>query len=181
MSIQKRTSKQDYVGLSTDTKPTVVVGIGAKFYESNTGRTWEWNGFAWLPISQWYNTIVNYKQISLNQAASTYNVMTATTQNCFIDVVIVGVHANLSAVASFTGISVATDDGSPIEILSSTNGAKAKLTGNFYSVYTASSQVSAATKIIQLTIGGATAGAGAVADITVYWRPVVVGGYYLNA
>jgi hypothetical protein len=179
MSIQKRTSRQEYVGLSTDTKKTMVNGVGAKQQDSNTGIDWEWNGFAWLPVTKWYNTVVNYKQISLNQAANTYNVMTATTQNCFIDAVIVHVPDDLSAVATFTGISVQTDDA--IEILSSTDGAKAKLTGNFYHVYTASSKISAATKIIQLTIGGATAGAGAVADITTYWRPVVAGGYYLNA
>ena len=107
--------------------------------------------------------------------------MTATTQACFIDAVIVHVPDDLSAVASFTGISVQTDDSSAIEILSATLGAKALLTGNFYHVYTASSKVSASTKKIQLTIGGATAGSGKVADITVFWRPVVAGGYYLNA
>ena len=31
------------------------------------------------------------------------------------------------------------------------------------------------------TITGATAGAGKVADISVLWRPLVAGGYYLNA
>jgi hypothetical protein len=181
MSIQKKTSVQSYVGLSTDTKKTKVVGVGAKHYDSNTGLDWEWNGFAWLPITKWWNTVVNYKQISLAQSAAAYDVMTATTQACFIDAVIVHVPDDLSAVASFTAISVATDDDSPIEILSATDGAKAKLTGNFYHVYTASSKVSAATKKIQLTIGGATAGTGSEADITVFWRPVVAGGYYLNA
>ena len=41
--------------------------------------------------------------------------------------------------------------------------------------------VTASTSKIQLTIGGATAGAGMVADVTVMWRSVVGGGYYLNA
>lgn len=181
MSVQKITSQQEYVGLSTDTKKTGVVGIGAKHYDSNTGLDWEWNGFAWLPTTKWPQTVVNYKQISLAQNAAAYSVMTATTQACFIDAVIVHVPDDLSAVETFTGISVATNDDSAIEILSATLGAKAKLTGNFYHVYTASSKVSAATKIIQLTIGGATAGTGMVADVTVFWRPVVAGGYYLNA
>jgi hypothetical protein len=123
---------------------------------------------------------VNYKQISLDQAAGAKNVMTATTQNLFIDAVIVHVPDDLSAVATFTGISVQTDDGTPIVLLSSTNGAKAKLTGNFYSTYRGP-VVTAATKKIQLTIGGGSAGAGKVADITVLWRPLVAGGYYLNA
>ncbi len=41
--------------------------------------------------------------------------------------------------------------------------------------------VTAETKKIQLTIGGGSAGANKVADVTVLWRPVVAGGYYLNA
>jgi hypothetical protein len=106
--------------------------------------------------------------------------MTATTQNLFIDAVIVHVPDDLSAVATFTGISVATNDGTPIEILSAVAGAKAKLTGNFYHVYRGPS-VTVATKKVQLTISGGTAGADKVADITVLWRPLVAGGYMLNA
>ena len=170
---------QNWIGLSTDTKPTPVPG--STFFEVNTGYLFVYNGFAWVPKDVMADHLtVNYKQISLNQAANTYNVMTATTQNLFIDAVIVHVPDDLSAVETFTGISVQTDDGTAIEILSATAGAKAKLTGNFYHVYRGP-KVTAATKIIQLTIGGATAGSGKVADITVLWRPVVAGGYYLNA
>jgi len=106
--------------------------------------------------------------------------MTATTQNLFIDAVIVHVPDDLSAVATFTGISVATTDGTAITILSSTLGAKANLTGNFFHVFRGPS-VTASTSKIQLTIGGGTAGTGMVADVTVMWRSVVGGGYYLNA
>jgi hypothetical protein len=42
-------------------------------------------------------------------------------------------------------------------------------------------RVNASTKKIRLTIAGATAGAGKVANVTVLWRPLVAGGYYLNA
>lgn len=168
-----------FIGLSTDTKPTDI-NAGATFFEVNTGIMFIYNGYAWVPKSYMPETTVNYKQISLAQAANTYDVMTATTQNLFIDAVIVHVPDDLHSVATFTGISVQTDDGSPIEILSSTNGAKAKLTGNFFSVYRGPS-VTVATKKIQLTIGGGSAGSGKVADVTVLWRPVVAGGYYLNA
>ncbi len=169
-----------FIGLSTDTKPTANTQNGGTFYEWNTGFMWLYNGYAWVPKSFMPGTTVNYKQISLNQAAAAYDVMTATAQNLFIDAVIVHVPDNLSAVATFTGISVATDDDAPIEILSSTAGAKAKLTGNFFHVYRGP-VVTAATKKIQLTIGGATAGTGMVADVSVMWRPLVAGGYYLNA
>ena len=169
-----------FIGLSTDTKPTTV-DAGATFFEFNTGYMFIYNGYAWVPKSILSEGVtVNYKQISLNQAAATYDVMTATTQSLFIDAVIVSVPDNLSAVATFTGITVQTDDVSPIEILSAAAGAKALLTGNFYHVFRGP-RVTAATKKIQLTITGATAGTGKIADITVMWRPLVAGGYMLNA
>jgi len=169
-----------FIGLSTDTKPTTNTQNGGTFFEQNTGLMWIYNGYAWVPKSYMPGTTINYKQISLAQAAAAYDVMTATTQNLFIDAVIVHVPDDLSAVATFTGISVATTDGTAITILSSTLGAKANLTGNFFHVFRGPS-VTASTSKIQLTIGGATAGAGMVADITVMWRSVVGGGYYLNA
>jgi hypothetical protein len=168
-----------FLGLSTDTKPTSV-NPGATFYEFNTGFMFIYNGYAWVPKSFMPESTINYKQISLNQAAAAYDVMTATAQNLFIDAVIVHVPDDLHVVESFTGISVQTDDVSPIVLFSSTAGAKANLTGNFFSVYRGPS-VTASTKKIQLTIIGATAGAGKVADITVMWRPLVAGGYMLNA
>ena len=169
-----------WIGLSTDTKPTTGIPVGATYFEVNTGFMFIYNGYAWVPKSFMPESTVNYKQISLDQAANTYDIMTATAQNLFIDAVVVHVPDNLSAVTTFTGISVATDDDTSIEILSSTAGAKAKLTGNFFHVYRGP-VVTAATKKIQLTIVGGTAGTGKVADVTVLWRPLVAGGYYLNA
>jgi len=169
-----------FIGKSTETKPTSI-NAGSTFFEDNTGWMFIYNGYAWVPKSIVADGLtVNYKQISLNQAANTYDVMTATTQNLFIDAVIISVPDVLSAVATFTGISVQTDDVAPVVLLSGTAGAKANLTGNVYSVYRGPS-VTEATKKIQLTISGGAAGAGTIADITVMWRPLVAGGYYLNA
>lgn len=176
----KRLSNLRYLCRSTDTKLTTGIEDGATCFEENTGFFFIFNGYAWVPKSFMPESTVNYKQISLNQAAATYDVMTATAQAIFIDAVIVHVPDNLSAVAGFTLISVQTDDVAPIVLLSNTAGAKANLTGNFYSVYRGPS-VTAATKKVQLTIGGATAGADKIADITVLWRPLVAGGYMLNA
>ena len=168
-----------FIGLSTDTKPTGV-NTGATFFEANTGFMFIYNGYAWVPKSYMPETTINYKQISLAQAEADYEVMTATAQNLFIDAVIVHVPDDLHSVETFTGISIATDDDAAIEILSAVAGAKAALTGNFFHVFRGPN-VTAATKKIQLTIGGGTAGAGKVADVTVLWRPLVAGGYYLNA
>ena len=173
------TTIKRFIGLSTDTKATDAP-TGSTFLEANTGFMWIYNGFTWVPKNFMPDSTVNYKQMSLNQATATYDIMTATAQGLFIDAVVVHVPDNLSAVAVFTGITVQTDDVAPIEILSAAAGAKANLTGNFYHVFRGP-RVSAATKKIQLTIGGATAGAGKIADVTVLWRPLVAGGYYLNA
>jgi len=169
-----------WIGLSTDTKPTAPAA-GSTFYETNTGYSFIYNGYAWLPVDVMADHLtLNYKQISLNQAAAAYDVMTATAQNLFIDAAIIHVPADLSGVAVFTGISVQTTDVAPIVILAQAAGVKANLTGNFYHIYRGPT-VTAATKKIQVTIYGATAGAGSAVDVSVMWRPLVAGGYYLNA
>ena len=71
-----------FIGLSTDTKPTGV-NTGATYFEQNTGFMFIFNGYAWVPKPSPWQT-VNYKQISLNQAANTYDVMTATAQDLFV-------------------------------------------------------------------------------------------------
>jgi hypothetical protein len=180
MTVQRIGSMNNrFIGLSTDTKPTTV-NPGATFFEANTGFLFIYNGYAWVPKSYMPFTTINYKQISLAQAANTYDVMTATAQALFIDAVIVHVPDDLSAVETFTGITLQTDDSSAIELLSAALGAKAKLTGNFFHIFQGP-KVTAATKKIQLTIGGGSAGSGKIADITTLWRPLVAGGYYLNA
>jgi hypothetical protein len=179
MTLKRIARAERYTALSTDDKPDAPT-VGSTLYESDTGYLWIFNGYAWIPKSAFLGQTVNYKQVSLAQTADTRNVMTATAQAILIDAVICHVAMDLSAVATFTGISVQTDDGTAIDILDSTAGAKAKLTGNFYHVFQGP-VVTAATKIIQFTIGGATAGTGATLDVTTLWRPVVAGGYYLNA
>jgi hypothetical protein len=37
-----------YVGLSTDTKPTVGILVGSEFYETDTGKTFIYSGSAWI-------------------------------------------------------------------------------------------------------------------------------------
>jgi len=42
-------SMMDYIGLSTDTKPSPDQP-GSKFYESDTGKTSIWTGSAWVEL-----------------------------------------------------------------------------------------------------------------------------------
>ena len=37
-----------YIGLSTDTKPTVGILPGTEFEETNTGKTFIYSGSAWI-------------------------------------------------------------------------------------------------------------------------------------
>lgn len=166
-----------YLGLSTDTKPTDC-DVGSTFFEFNTGYMMIWNGYAWVPKAYMPETTVNYNQIDIATTGAK-DVMTATAQDLFIDAVVIHVPDDLSGVAGLTSMAVATDDVTPIEIMSAAAGAKANLTGDFYHIYRGPS-VTVSTKKIVITMSGA-AGAGKVADVTVLWRPLVAGGYYLNA
>lgn len=172
-------STQEWVGLSTETKP-IWVPTGTRFYEVDTGWSFTFNGYAWLPVHPLFSmSVVNFNEISLDQSAGDYDVMTATGQDLIIDAAIITVVDDLSDVSTFTGISVATDDGTPIEILSSSDGAKANLTGNFFHVFRGPA-VTASTQKVQLTIGGGSAGSGITVGVTVFWRATADGGYYEN-
>jgi len=42
----------EYRGLSTDTKPTTDVDTGSIYYETDTGKRWQWDGLEWRAISR---------------------------------------------------------------------------------------------------------------------------------
>ncbi len=165
-----------YVGLSTEDKPTAPEG--STFFEANTGYIFIFNGHAWVPKSYMPGTTVNFKQVDIATEGAK-DVMTATAQNLFIDAVIVHVPDDLTAVGAFASLALATDDDSEIVLMTSNVGAKANVSGNFYHVYRGPA-VTVATKKIVLTVAG-TPGASKVANVSVLWRPLVAGGYYLNA
>lgn len=41
-------NKSEYIGYSTDTKPSTPGGVGSTFYELNTGKKWIWDGTYWV-------------------------------------------------------------------------------------------------------------------------------------
>ena len=49
-----------WIGLSTDTKPTSGIPVGATYFEVNTGFLFIYNGYAWVPKPSPWQT-VNYK------------------------------------------------------------------------------------------------------------------------
>jgi len=48
MTIQRVNENWNFIGLSTDTKDNITRTIGSKFYETNTGKKWIWDGVSWV-------------------------------------------------------------------------------------------------------------------------------------
>lgn len=48
MPVQQDSQSQDYIGLSSDTKPTAGMAPGIQFYETDTGATYIYTGSAWV-------------------------------------------------------------------------------------------------------------------------------------
>jgi hypothetical protein len=164
-----------YIGFSTETKP-LNPSLGSTLLEVDTGIVWVFAGNYWVPKNIPGDSNVSLATVSLNQVAGDYTVFTASG-DLFIDAVLIRVPDDIHAVPTFTGISVQTDDTTPIVILSSTDGAKANLVGNFVKLYQGPALTANGKKII-LTIGGGAAGAHNVL-ITAFWRPTAAtGGYY---
>jgi len=47
MAVTRISTPHEYVGLSTDEKPTEDVPAGSRFYERDTGLEFIWDGTAW--------------------------------------------------------------------------------------------------------------------------------------
>lgn len=50
MAVREIKSREQYIGLSTDTKPTANVGFGSIFRETDTGTRYEFDGSTWNRI-----------------------------------------------------------------------------------------------------------------------------------
>lgn len=178
MSVTLITSIQKRIGLSSDTKPTGLTA-GSTFYEYDTQRMWITpDGSVWFPKGD--QNAFALKTINLKQAAGAYNLFTVTTQNVWLDFLCIIIPRSLIAEATLTSIAIASTDDTPVEIISATAGAKAKLLANAHLSYTGRA-VLAATKKIQLTIGGGATAADCNCPVITSYRPVVAGGYLLPA
>lgn len=111
---------------------------------------------------------------SLDQAATTYDLLTGTTQAVLLE----GFSLKLPTGAvggALTSVSVQTDDATPGVIISSTLGAVANLTSEAEISWTGCLLVNVGTKI-QLTINGGAHGSAYVATFTAKYRAVIAGG-----
>lgn len=112
----------------------------------------------------------------LQQAASTYDLFTGTTQAVVVEKVVLAVpNVDVSDDATITYITIQTDHSTPQVIFNSTSGAKANLTAEAQLSWTGAIYLPVGKKI-QLTIAGGAADAPTVCNITAQYRAVVAGG-----
>lgn len=110
----------------------------------------------------------------LNQAASTYDLFTGTTQPVILKALTVKMPTG-AAGGALTSISVQTDDATPGVIISSALGAVANLTSEADIGWSGEMRINTGTKI-QLTIAGGAHGSEYIATITATYQAIVIGG-----
>lgn len=110
----------------------------------------------------------------LNQAASTYDLFTGTTQPVILKALTIKMSTG-AAGGSVTSISIQTDDATPGVIISSTLGAVANLTSEADIGWSGEMRIDVGTKI-QLTIAGGAHGSEYITKITATYIAVTAGG-----
>lgn len=125
------------------------------------------------------NLQIKATTIDLNQAAATYDLFTATTQDVVVEKLVLRM-PNSALAAPFTYLTIQTDDTTPIIIFDATAGAVANLTAEAQLAWTGAILLDAGTGAkIRLTIAVAFGGAATVADVIAEYRAVVSGGLLL--
>jgi hypothetical protein len=110
----------------------------------------------------------------LNQAASTYDLFTGTTQPVILTALTIKMPTG-AAGGALTSISIQTDDATPGVIISSTLGAVANLTSEADIGWSGEMRIDVGTKI-QLTIAGGAHGSEYIPKITATYMAVTAGG-----
>jgi hypothetical protein len=111
----------------------------------------------------------------LNQAASTYDLLTGTTQPVLLRAFSLKMPTADISGGALTYITIQTDDVTAQTIFNSTDGVKANLTSEAELSWTGCIRVDVGTKI-QLTIAGGAAGVACVTKISATYESIVAGG-----
>ena len=112
--------------------------------------------------------------VDLNQAASSYDLFTGTTQRVLLESLIIKMPTG-AAGGALTSISVQTDDVTAGVIISSADGALANLTSEAELSWTGAMLINVGTKI-QLTIDGGAHGSEYITTIIAKYVSVIAGG-----
>jgi hypothetical protein len=176
MAVKLITTIKNFVGLSTDSKPTGVP-VGSTFWEYDTNISYvTYDGTNWLTKD--VKSIVLPTTFDLQQAAATYDLYTATGGSVHVEnfTFTMPSSPDVTDDATITSISIQTDTDTVVTLLSAANGAKANLIAD--TVFTYSTPFSLPVgKKIQLTIAGGAADASTVCTVSVKYQAVVPAGY----
>lgn len=164
-----------FIGLSTDTKPTTDVSAGATILEYDTGSLFVYTGSNWiLKLSP--DHLFATTTIDLNQAADDYDLFTVGGTDIPVSMcqvlefgLIIPADLTGTAAGSLTSISVQSTDTTPVELISSTAGAKANLAADAHLLYAGAGKVASAKKI-QLTIAGGATAAAQVCNVWIKYQ-----------
>ena len=176
MAVTLITTIQRFIGTSADTKPTGVPP-GSLFWEHDTDiESICYDGTNWAVDNAHAFTASTTED--LQQAASTYDLFTATGGNVLVEKVTFTLpNVNCADdVGAITSISVVTDEGVPRILVTTTQGAKANLTANASFSYSTPFTLPVGKKI-RLTIAGGASDAPTVCTCTGKYASIVPGGY----
>jgi hypothetical protein len=168
---------KNYVGLSTDTKPTTNTPPGSTFWEYDTNILYKsYDGTNWEPYE--VKSIILPGTVDLHQAAGTYDLFAATGGTVEVEKFILTLpNIDCSDDVALTGISVQTNTTPVITLISAAQGAKANLTPLASFSYAVPFALPV-TKKIQLTIIGGTATADpTTCTISAKYQALTAGAY----
>jgi hypothetical protein len=117
--------------------------------------------------------------IDLYQAAAAYDLFAAVRQDIYILAWSLRLpDVDVSDDGTITSIAVATDDSTPVELLSAVAGAVANLTAEAQFTY-ATPFILKAGKKVQLIIAGGASDAATICTSVAMYRPIAMGGYLI--
>jgi len=172
MAVKQIAGAQRFIGLSSDTKPTAPVG--SEFYEYDTGLTYvTYDGANWTARSQSALQFLSFgTTIDLAQAADDYDLAEAVDGDCLLQVFVLRLpDVDASDDENLTGITVQTDDSTPVELVSAESGAVANLDPEAQLTW-AGNAILAEGQKVQLTISGGAADAATVCKVVIRYVPL---------
>lgn len=175
MTVKLITVTRNFMGLSTDTKPTGVEP-GSEFWCYDTNITFKtYDGDNWEPYK--IGSIIIPGTVNLQQAAGNYTLFTATGGTVYVEKFTITVpNVDCSDDANITSISVVTDTATVITLLSAAAGAKANLTANASFSYSTPFALPI-TKLIRLVIAGGASDASTLCVTSCKYQAVTPAAY----
>lgn len=175
MAVKQVTVIKNFIGLSTDVKPTGVPS-GSTFWEYDTNILAVCqDGTNWSPKD--IKSVVLPGTVNLQQAAGNYTLFTAVAGTVYVErFSLVLPNVNCADDATITSIAVVSDTAAVITLLSAAAGAKANLVANAAFAFSSPFALPVG-KLIRLVIAGGAADASTLCTLSVRYQAVTPGAY----